>query len=108
MKTLITIVVLALTLTTAAFARDLPAYYPADELRRAGTIDDVNLAENRIVINDIPYRFSDDALIHSVHAYSVSKTRLRPGTLVAFKVGSGQSITTFWLLPRNFDVRGSR
>ena len=95
--------ILGLLLAATAAAGDLPDYYPADELRRAGQIDAVYFEENRVVIDDVPYLVADNVIVHSPSSYTVAKSRLRPGTRVAFKVGGNRAITTFWILPRNYD-----
>ena len=108
MKLTARILFLTIMLATTAFGRDLPAYYPEGEMRRAGEIDAVYMEDGRIVIDDISYPVSDDAIVHAPNAYSVSKNRLRPGTRVAFRVGQGGEISNFWLLPRNYDARNRR
>lgn len=92
-------------LATTAIARDLPDHYPKDGLGIPGQIDAIHFDENRVVINDISYQLSSDLVVHSLTAASVSKARLRPGLTVAYKVGSGRTITEFWLLPRDFDIK---
>lgn len=99
---------LGLALTTSTVARDYPAYYPKDGIGRAGEIDAVQLDENRVVIDDVLYKLSADVVVHSLSAYSVSKSRLQPGVKVAFKAGQDRTITRFWLLPRDFDTRRRR
>ncbi len=101
MRKVLYVLIFGCMLASTATARDLPTYYP-DELRRSGEIDAVNLDAQQVDNDDVPYAISEDVVVHSLQAYSVSKTRLRPGTVVAFKVGSGRQITNFWLLPRNF------
>jgi hypothetical protein len=108
MKSIGYVLILGAMLAATASARELPSYYPTDELRRAGEIDAVNLEENQVVIDDVPYRIADDVVVHSLSAYSVSKVRLRPGGRVAFRMGSGNTITTFWLLPRGYEPGGRR
>lgn len=108
MKQLTFALILGTVLATNAVARDLPAYYPEDQLGRSGEIDAIYLDENRVIIDDVPYEISGDVVVHSLTAYSVSRTRLRPGTRVAFKAGSNRLITTFWLLPRGYEPRGRR
>ena len=93
---------------TAALAYDLPAYYPKDGFRRAGVIDAVHFEEERIVIDDVPFQYSPNVVVHSLSAYSVSRTRLQPGVLVAYKVGGNRVITEIWLLPQDYDVNRRR
>lgn len=107
MKQLTSALLLAVVLTTFAYARDLPAYYP-DKLGRSGEIDAVYLDEGHIVIDDIPYAISSNVVVHSLSAYSVSRARLRPGSQVAFRMGGDRTITNIWLLPRNYDARSRR
>ena len=92
----------------SATASDFPAYYPKDGIGRAGVIDAVHLDENRVVIDDVQYRLSEDVVVHSLTSYSVAKSRLRPGMKVAFKAGGSRVITKFWLLPRDYDTRRRR
>ncbi len=102
MKKILSVLILGWVLAATAAARDLPDYYPQGELRRVGSIDFVSLDEGRIVIDDATFTISDDVVVHSLQSYSVSKARLRPGTVVAFKTGAGRVITNFWLLPSSY------
>ena len=108
MKLAIRILILVTALAGSALAQSLPSYYPVAELRNAGEIDAVIATEQRIIIDDSSFIFADDAIVHSLQSYSVSRSRLRPGTRVAFKVDQNRVITEFWLLPRNYDTRRRR
>lgn len=100
--------VLGLALTTAAWASELPDYYAENDIRRAGTIDAVYFDQSSIVINDAKFSMSDNVIVHGLSAYSVPKSQLKPGVLVAYKVGAGRMITKFWLLPDDYDIRARR
>lgn len=108
MRTNFFALILGLALTAAAWASELPDYYPVNEIRRAGTIDAVYPGESSIVINDAKFSMSDNVIVHGLSAYSVPKTQLQPGVLVAYKVGAGRMITKFWLLPDDYDIRARR
>ena len=100
--------ILGFALAANSSASDFPAYYPKEGIGRAGQIDAVHVDENRVVIDDVEYKLSDDVVVHSLSAYSVPKARLRAGLTVAFKVGADRAITKFWLLPAGYDTRRRR
>lgn len=107
------ILVLALAITFAfagsAFAQNLPSYYPKDGFQRTGQVDAVYAGEFRIVIDDIPYQYSKSVIVHSLTAYRSSLGRIHSGVRVAFRTSSGgRVIEEIWLLPRNFERRGTR
>lgn len=105
MRSLVFTLILNCVLVGSAVGRDLPDYYPDDVLRRAGQLDAVYLDRDSIVIDDVPYQLSKDVVVHALTAYSVARTRLRPGTMVAFRVDGARTITAIWMLPRDFDGR---
>lgn len=98
-----TIIVALLVATTTAYAA-FPAYYPKEGFQRVGTLDDVQLNRQVIIINDIPYSLANSFIVHSPRAYSVPATRLERGGLVGYKMASsGRLITEIWLLPRDYE-----
>ena len=59
-KTFLLALIISCALATTAFARDYPSYYPKQGTQRTGKIDAVYIDEGRIVINDRPFKLSDD------------------------------------------------
>lgn len=100
--------VMLLALGAAAFAADLPAWYPEEGFQRTGRIDALIPEEQRIVINDISYPLADNVIVHTPNAFSVPKSRLRTGVHVGYRVGGGRRIVELWMLPRDFDPRRGR
>lgn len=94
-----------LLMATTALAQNFPSYYPKDGFQRTGTVDAVYADENRVVIDDVPYQISEDLVVRSMNAASVSPARIRAGIKVGFKQGNNRVITEFWLLPLNYDAR---
>ena len=87
-----------------AVAQQLPSYYP-DSFQRAGRVDAVVAEQQRIVINDVPYRLADNVIVHSLNAYSVPQSRLRAGLTIAFRTAGERRIAEIWLLPDGYDPR---
>ncbi len=103
-----TLVAVLLFVSATAFA-DLPSYYPKAGFQRVGTLDDVQLDRQILVINDIPYTMSDNIIVHSLTSFSVAASRLRPGSTVGYKMAAnGRMITELWLLPKDFKSAGRR
>jgi len=102
-KTALLIVVMACSfMGMSAMAQKFPSYYPAEEFPETGVIDVVYLDEGLIIIGDISYQVSPQAVVRSLSSKEDSMARLRVGTNVGFKL-SGGVITEFWLLPANYD-----
>ncbi len=97
-----------LCIAGVATAQNLPSYYPAEGFQRTGILDAIILQERRIVVNDIPYVLSDNAIAHGLNAYSVPLSQLRIGSSVAFKTAGHKQIVELWVLPRNYNRRGRR
>ena len=97
-----------LCIASVATAQNLPSYYPSEGFQRTGRLDAVILQERRIVVNDIPYVLSDNAIAHGLNSYSVPLSQLRVGSTVAFKTVGRKQIVELWVLPRNYDRRGRR
>jgi len=89
---------------TVAMAQQLPSYYP-DSFQRTGRIDAVLPDEQRVVINDVAFRLSDNVIVHALNAYSVPKSRLRAGLTVAYRTAGKRQIAEIWLLPDGYDPR---
>lgn len=96
-----------------AAAERLPAWYPvelSDPLNRvyhSGTIDEVDFASGKIIINDRIYRFDEDSTVMSRSSRDDSQGRLRQGVKVGFRLNApapqGNHIQAFWLLPSQFE-----
>lgn len=100
-KTLI--IALLLVLASPAFAQDSP-----NGFQRSGLVDAIYAEEGRIVINDIPYPFSQNVVVHSTSSYRVPFSQVREGARVGYKMGSGGEIVELWLLPANYSDRRER
>lgn len=98
----------SLALSGVAFAQGFPAYYPKDGFQRTGEIDAYYPEEGRIVIDDMPFQLADSVIVHSMSSFSDSKSRLKRGQKVGYKIAGGQLISTIWLLPSNYDGRRRR
>ena len=97
-----------LCLAGAATAQTLPSYYPSQGFQRTGIVDAVILQERRIIVNDIPYALSDNAVAHSLNSYSVPLSQLRVGSTIGFRTVGQKQIVELWVLPRNYNRRGRR
>ena len=102
--------VIALLLAGAVAAESLPRYYKDADFQRTGRIDSVQIEAQRIVIDDIPYSFSTNLIVHSPRAYSVPVSNLKVGTIVGYKMlnARGRLIGEIWLLPNNYNDRARR
>ena len=105
-KTLI--IALLLVLASPAFAQDSPKNHPIEGFQRSGLVDAIYAEEGRIVINDIPYPFSQNVVVHSTSSYRVPFSQVREGARVGYKMGSGGEIVELWLLPANYSDRRER
>ena len=101
-KALFLIIVMVSGFIGTAAAQSYPSYYPAEGFPETGVIDVVYLDEGRIIIGDIAYQVSPQAVVRSLSSKEDSMARLRVGANVGFKL-SGGVITEFWLLPANYD-----
>ena len=96
-------------LCSAATAQGLPSYYPKEGFQRVGTLDDLQLGRQVIVINDVAFTMSDNLIVHSLTSYSVPSSRLRIGSQVGYKFSrQGGLITEIWLLPKGYKSRRHR
>jgi len=107
-KTFFLVLAIAFVLTSTAIAAGFPSYYPAKGFQNTGRVDAVYAEDNRIVIGDISYQMSTSVVVHSLSSYSDSLARVRAGAHVGFRLGSGELIEEFWLLPGNYDNRRRR
>lgn len=82
---------------TAVAQRQAP-----DDYMMVGTVDGVFPEENRIVINDVPYRIADSLVIHTNSARDVSIARLRVGVKVGIRFGQSEPLREIWILPRSY------
>lgn len=104
-KTIFLVLAIAFVLTSAAFAADFPSYYPEKGFQNTGVIDAVYAEDGRIVIGDISYQMSTSVVVRSLSSRSDSLARVRAGARVGFRLGKGQLIEEFWLLPSKYDKR---
>lgn len=102
-KTLLLVIVLVCGFASTAMAQKFPDYYPARGFQEVGVIDAVNLGTGRIIIGDIEYQVSSQAVVRSLSSKADSMARLRVGALVGFRLRGGDLITEFWLLPKNYN-----
>lgn len=101
-KTLYFIAAMALLVSAVASAA-FPDYYPKEGFQRVGTLDDVQMQRQMIVVNDVPYSLADSVIIHSLKSYSVPASQLRRGAQVGYKMAvGGRLITEIWLLPSDY------
>ena len=98
--TLITTMVLGI-----ANGAGLPASYPSDGFDRIGNVDSINFETRQVVINDMIYILSDDAVLNSLSKSSDSMGRLIKDTKVGFNfsnAGKHRYIREIWLLPSTY------
>jgi len=102
-KTLFQVLAIAFVLMSTAIAADFPSYYPEKGFQNTGRVDAVYAGDNRIIIDDISYRMSTSVVVRSLSSKNDSLLRVRAGANVGFRLGRGQLIEEFWLLPGNYD-----
>jgi hypothetical protein len=102
------IVTLVLVLASPAFAQDLPKHYPKEGFQRTGLVDAIYVEDSTMVINDIPFRFSQNVVVHSMTSYRVPFTQVREGVRVGYKMANSGEIIELWLLPDNYSDRRQR
>lgn len=99
--------VTGLLMAVAAFAADLPAYYPKGGFQGVGKVDAIVLEERRIIINDMSFVLADNTVIHTPTSYAVPISRLRIGVDVGYRMVNRGTIAEIWMLPRGYvDARG--
>ena len=99
----------AFLLAGTSYAQQLPSYYPDDGFQRVATIDAVHLERQVIVINDVPYTISDNAVVYSRSSANAPWSRLKAGGKIGYKqAAGGRVITEIWLLPSNYKSRQRR
>ena len=102
------IIALILLLAGPAFSEDLPKYFPKEGFQRTGLVDAIYVENSTIVINDQPFRFSQNVVVHSINSYRVPFTHVRTGVRVGYKMTNGGEIIELWLLPENYSDRRRR
>lgn len=96
------VVTMVLAFSASALPQSFPNYYPAEGFQQSGTVHAVYADEHRIVINDIPFQYSDAVVVHSMSSYRASFSRVRAGVKIAYKTNSSRQIIELWLLPPNY------
>ena len=83
-----------------------PEWYPKQGFEHYGTVDDVNAADNSVIVGDRLYFYSDRTVVHSLSETSDSLARLRTGVRIGFTYdenAKGQKqLIEIWLLPSNY------
>jgi hypothetical protein len=103
------IIAMILVLAGPAFSQDLPKHYPKEGFQRTGLVDAIYVEDSTMVINDQPFRFSQNVVVHSLTSYRVPFTHVREGVRVGYKMTNGGEIIELWLLPDNYvDTRQRR
>ena len=102
-KTFFLVLAIAFVLTSTAIAAGFPSYYPEKGFQNTGRVDAVYADANRIIIGDISYKMSTSVVVRSLSSKNDSLARVRAGAHVGFRLGRGQLIEEFWLLPGNYD-----
>ena len=102
-KTFFLVLAIAFVLTGTAIAADFPSYYPDKGFQNTGRVDAVYAQDNRIIIGDISYQMSTSVVVRSLSSKNDSLARVRAGAYVGFRMGRGEVIEEFWLLPGNYD-----
>jgi hypothetical protein len=105
-KTLI--VTLILAVAGPAFSQELPKHYPREGFQRTGLVDAIYVEDSTIVINDQPFRFSQNVVVHSLTSYRVPFTHVREGIRVGYKMANSGEIIELWMLPDNYSDRRQR
>ena len=102
------IIALILILASPAWSQDLPKYYPKEGFQRTGLVDAIYVETSTMVINDQPFRFSQNVVVHSMNSYRVPFTHVRAGVRVGYKMTNAGEIIELWLLPENYSDRRRR
>lgn len=105
-KTLI--IATLLVLASPAFPQGMPKHYPNEGFQRTGLVDAIYVEDSTIVINDQPFRFSQNVVVHSMTSNRVPFTHVRLGVRVGYKMASSGEIVELWLLPDNYSERRQR
>lgn len=102
-KTFFLVLAIAFVLTSTAIAAGFPSYYPEKGFKNSGRVDAVYADANRIIIGDISYKMSTSVVVRSLSSKNESLARVRAGAYVGFRLGRGEVIEEFWLLPESYD-----
>lgn len=96
--------VLLILLSFSATATTLPDYYPK-VISMSGTIDRIDIKRGEIVVNDMPWRLSMNAKVHSLITEFSSIQTLRRGMKVGFEMSSINGkiqVAEIWILPDDY------
>ena len=103
MKKIIYLIAAVSMMASSTAIAAFPDYYPKGGLHLVGTLDDIQLKRQVIVINDVAYSIADNVIDHLPSSFSVPTTRLRLGGKVGNKMATGgRLITEIWLLPSDY------
>jgi hypothetical protein len=75
------------------------------DIRRAGTIDELDLGANRIVIDDMEFQVSESLVVRATNGSTASTARLRTGISVEYRQAGERLIVELWLLPITYAAR---
>jgi hypothetical protein len=88
-------------LVSGTAVAQLPPFYPAT-FQAAGTVDEVNLKENYIIVDDRQYTFAQGVQIRSP-AGTIAKEALRKGMALGLNYRTAPNyekfVTEIWVLP---------
>jgi len=103
-KNFVYVMVATMLIGAATAYAAFPDYYPESGFQRVGTLDDVQLDRQVIIINDVPFSLANSFIVHSPSKYSVPATELERGQRIGYKMAAGgRLITEIWLLPKNYE-----
>lgn len=85
-----------------AQAHKLPAYYPAT-FDNIGVVDRIGAKRDSIVIGDVFFRLSTQALVHGLRSQKVTLGWVEQGTRLGFST-AGDFITEIWILPNDYST----
>ena len=69
------------------------------DIRRTGTIDELDLGANRMVIDDMEFQVSESLVVRATNGSTASTARLRTGISVEYRQAGERLIVELWLLP---------
>lgn len=103
MKILSVHLVLLILLSNAGFASELPNYYPKAFVK-TGSIDELNIASQRIIIGDEVFRMDGSLLVHNLNNQRVSTASvLALGMRVGTTTINNGKVFELWILPADYD-----
>lgn len=89
------------TFSLPAQSRELPGYYP-EQFIRWFTIDQIDPAQLKIVVNDFPMNLAQNTKVHSLNTEFSSLQVLKPGMKIFFSSTNGNTINEIWILPDDY------